>query len=305
MKRRPGDRRQSPSSPKLSDGLARESDPDAERERASLAAREQAGDVTHLPLDRILDRPGGDTRPVDPRHVLGLAESIAALGLLEPIVVDVHGRLISGLNRRAALRLLSEPDANARVEAWLATRTADQPAPTDAERRRVMDLDPPPWIGAPVPVRLLRVNAETDPDRALAAELAENEHRAGYSPAEVRAWAERLAAAGFTRSGRGRPKRGERPLLPALSAVVGKSRQTLERILDDKSPDGQLTPRRMAEKRIKRLLGRLRRLAEEFDSVDLEPDWKACRELVARVRTADLELGATARAEVAGRADDS
>lgn len=255
-------------------------------------ARLQAGDVAHLPLDRILDRPIGDTRPAEARHVLGLAESIAAIGLLEPLVVDVHGRLISGLNRRTALYLLGTEDADERVAQWRALRQPDQPEPTEAELRRVADLVPPLWISAPVPVRLLRINAETHPEQALAAELAENEHRAAYSPSEVKAWASRLATAGFTRSGRrGRPRKGERPLLPALSAIVGKSRQTLERILDEKSPSGQLPPKVTNNAMdASRLLRRFKKLIRECEGLELKGGLSQFGELISRLGVLEREL---------------
>ena len=101
-----------------------------------------------------------------------------------------------------------------------------------------------------------------DAARALAVEVAENEQRRDYTPAEVRALAERLRGAGF-RATAGRPRKGTRALLPALGAVVGKSKRTLLRILDpDAGGDG--TPQTVT---ISEALARLRRALRAFNRV--------------------------------------
>lgn len=157
-----------------------------------------AGDVALVPLDSVLGRVGGiDTREPTPESLDALAQSLDALGLLEPLVVDRLGRLLAGKTRLLAVR-------------------------------RLALKDPDRW--ARVPVRRMEFDAEADPARALAVEVAENEQRRDYTPAEVRALAERLQAAGF-RAAPGRPRKGTRALLPALGAVVGKSKSTLLRIL--------------------------------------------------------------------------
>ncbi len=62
----------------------------------SLAEQDRANDETTwsgttLAWSRIRPRPSGDTRPLDPRHVLTNAESIVAIGLMEPLVIDQQG----------------------------------------------------------------------------------------------------------------------------------------------------------------------------------------------------------------------
>ncbi|MEO1685931.1 MAG: hypothetical protein AAFS06_22065, partial [Cyanobacteria bacterium J06631_12] len=81
-----------------------------------------------------------------------------------------------------------------------------------------------------IPVRVMPFLAEKEPDRALQVEVAENEYRRDYTPAEVRGIAERLVAAGY-KDVKGRPKKGEKVLMPALSTVVGKNRRTIQRYL--------------------------------------------------------------------------
>jgi hypothetical protein len=88
------------------------------KQAAQLIEQEQATRRL-LPLTAIRPRPGGDTRVLRPSHVLNLAESIAAVGLVEPPTVDNRGHLLAGAHRLAALSLLAEPNPAARVQLWL------------------------------------------------------------------------------------------------------------------------------------------------------------------------------------------
>jgi ParB family chromosome partitioning protein len=74
--------------------------------------------------------------------------------------------------------------------------------------------------------------AEQEPDLALQVEVAENEQRRDYTPAEVKVLAERLKEAGYI-DRKDRPSKGEKPLLPALEVIVGKSLSTLKQYLQD------------------------------------------------------------------------
>jgi len=161
------------------------------------ADAERAGEVALMPLDKVLGRPAGDTRALDDEHLEALAESINALGLIEPLPVDRLGCLLCGAHRLLALRRL---------------------AVKDPERWRL------------VPVRRMDFIAQDEPARALAVEVAENEKRRDYKPAEVCALAERLQAVGF-RATPGRPRKGTKALLPALGCIVGKGKRQLMRIL--------------------------------------------------------------------------
>jgi ParB family transcriptional regulator, chromosome partitioning protein len=158
---------------------------------------------SRLPLDQITDRPGGDTRPLNPAHVEALAESIAAVGLIQPIAVDSQGRLLAGGHRRAAIVQLQSTNPNAFSQ----------------------------WFGAGVPVHRFDFDASQDEARALAIEASENEKRRDYTPGEVRELADRLVAAGY-RATEGRPKKGEKSLIPSLAVIVGKSHRTIHRYLD-------------------------------------------------------------------------
>jgi len=170
---------------------------DARLEAENLQARE----VAFMRLDDILGRVGSlDTRQPTPEDVDALADSVNALGLLEPLVVDSFGRLLAGKTRLLALR-------------------------------RLKLKDPDRWER--VPVRKMPFDADEDRARALAVEVAENEQRRDYTNKEIKALAARLQAAGF-RATAGRPRKGEKALLPALGAVVGKSKRALLYALEDK-----------------------------------------------------------------------
>ena len=202
-----------------------------------------AGDVSVMPLADVLDRVGGrDTREPSLEALEALAESIDALGLLDPLVVDRLGRLLAGKTRLLSLR-------------------------------RLAAQDPGRW--AKVPVRRMDFDAETEPAQALAVEVAENEQRRDYTSTEVRALAERLKAAGFQATA-GRPRTGTKALLPALGAVVGKSKRTLLRILapaPEEATARTAPPVTLADAcaRLRRALVSFERIASDVALVDLTP----------------------------------
>jgi hypothetical protein len=145
------------------------------------------------------------TRDLNTKHVLALAESISAIGLIHPPVVDRLNRLLAGAHRLAALSWL---EANA--------------------LQRFQELFPDG-----VPVWRMDLNADSDVDLALAVEVSENEQRRDYLPAEILKLADRLKAAGFRYAAEGgRPRADDRPLMPALEIIVGKSVRQLRRILN-------------------------------------------------------------------------
>lgn len=161
-----------------------------------------------LPLDQITDRSGGDTRPLNSAHVEALTESIAAVGLIQPIAVDNQGRLLAGGHRRAAIVQLQATNPTAFSQ----------------------------WFGAGVPVHRFDFDASQDEARALAIEASENEKRRDYSSGEVRALADRLVAAGY-RNVKGKPKTGQKAVAPTLALIVGKSQRTIERYLSQPDED--------------------------------------------------------------------
>jgi ParB family chromosome partitioning protein len=208
---------------------------------ADRKAPQASPDVCMMPLEAILGRAGGrDTRQPQPKDVTALALSIDALGLLEPLVVDRRGFLLAGKTRLMALRLL---------------------ALNNPDRWKL------------VPVRKMDFAAEDEPRLALAVEVAENEQRRDYNAAEIKDLAARLVAEGFKNTP-GRPRKGEKALLPALGAVVGKSKRTLLRILETPAPDVETVPdvtfTDLAEK-LRRALVTFNRAAAYADAKQLTP----------------------------------
>lgn len=146
-----------------------------------------------------------DTRPLDPHHVANLAESIAALGLIEPLVVDAKGVLLAGGHRLSALQSLKETNPE----------IYNQHFPEGQ-----------------IQVHMLAFDAEQDPERALQVELAENEKRVNYTRDQIERLAERLRSLNY-RDVRGRPKVGEKALGPALAVAIGVSTRYVRKVLSE------------------------------------------------------------------------
>ena len=213
-----------------------------EREQSAFAA-----------LDSIIDRIE-NTRELNQNHVENLAESISALGLLEPLVVDRRLRLLAGGHRKAAIFVLrlSSPDLY------------ELHFPNDQ-----------------VPIRVMPFDADDEPDKALQCEVAENEKRRDYSPAEVKLLAQRLKAAGFVEL-KGRPKKGQKALMPALSVVVGKSIRRIQQYLEGTVPDP--TPKPEKSTKLFVLLKNAQRSVERSQQLALQiPDSEALLETIENV----------------------
>jgi ParB family transcriptional regulator, chromosome partitioning protein len=165
----------------------------AERDRAQRL---------NLALSRIQPR-SEDTRPLRDLHVADLVESIGALGLIEPLVVDLKGVLLAGGHRLAAIQVLKENNPDLYYQTF----------PDDL-----------------VPVRVMPFDAETEPERALQVELAENEKRVNYSRDQIERLAVRLRSLNY-RETRGRPKEGEKALGPALAVAIGVSTRYVRKVL--------------------------------------------------------------------------
>ena len=173
-----------------------------ERDRSAAARAERDREERIVvPLERITDR-SENTRPIENAHALSLAESIAVLGLIHPIVVDARDRLLAGGHRLAALHLLRE---------------------TKPESFRA-------HFAHGIPVRRMAFDADVDHTRAFEVEVAENEHRRDYTKDELAHLVERLRKAGY-KDTPGHPREGEKALAPALGVVIKKSLRTVRRIL--------------------------------------------------------------------------
>ncbi len=182
-----------------------------EQDQAVAAKSEkERGQKTKLPLAHIQTRQE-DTRPLRPEHVAELAESIAALGLIEPLVVDSKGVLLAGGHRLAAIGSLKETDP----------KIYDQQFPDDL-----------------VQVHMLQFDAAKEPERALQVELAENEKRVNYTRDQIERLADRLKALNY-RNIRGRPKEGEKALGPALAVAIGVSTRYVRKVLSEQGQESK------------------------------------------------------------------
>ena len=157
-----------------------------------------------MSLNQIQDGQTG-TRGLRADHVEALAESISVLGLLEPLVVDKNGKLLAGGHRIAAIKRLHETGN----EAFSSHFPEGQ-----------------------IPVRIMDFDSSIDPELAFQIEVAENEHRRDYTVEEVRAIADRLLSAGYVDT-KGRPKKGDKALRPALAVILGKHQRTVRRYLNE------------------------------------------------------------------------
>ena len=174
----------------------------------SLKKPQTEQNTSVMVLDQIKNR-DADTRDLNPKHVGNLAMSIMAIGLIEPLVVDQDGVLLAGGHRKAALIKLKDPNYSGDAELF--------------ERLFPNEL---------IPVRVMPFSAADDPRKALEIEIAENEQRRDYTVNEIKEIAQRLKDAGFEEL-KGRPAKGQKPLMPALSAVVGKSIRRIQEVLQE------------------------------------------------------------------------
>jgi ParB family transcriptional regulator, chromosome partitioning protein len=243
------------------------------KDRAAEARAESEQSIkAAMPLDKILDRTQ-DTRNLQLQHVASLTESIAVLGLVEPLVVDRKGRLLAGGHRKAAIQLLKEQDLEAYAKHF----------PSDL-----------------VPVRAIDIDADRDPDRALQIEISENEKRRDYTASEVRALADRLRDAGYV-DVKGRPAKDRKALRPALEVIVGKSIRTIRRYLNLEDPESRTNVRLLEDERekafpiqdLKRLrfaLMRWQKASIGSDLVEIQSLSKDVTKLLKRVDSALVKI---------------
>jgi len=234
--------------------------------RTDPLAQEQRAPVRTLPLERVSDRVE-NTRELNMAHVEALIDSVSAVGLITPLTVDEGGVLLAGAHRLEALRGLKASDPE-RFEELFAQ-------------------------GA-VPVRMMPFSASSDTLSAIRVEVEENEKRLDYTASEVCSVADQLLSEGYVHS-RGRPKEGDRPLIPALELIFGKSRATIKRYLAsrDAEPEAPLSSAERVKQSRARLSKGVARSARQLSSL--------VEELTPRALS-DEERQAVERAEEALRA---
>lgn len=235
--------------------------------RGARALALQPGPQT-IAWDEIRPRPDLDTRSLDPRHILSLARSIAAVGLIQPIAIDTRGKLIAGGHRLAVWALLDVDDAEARRTAFLKglsgyTPTAEHdpanPSEPEAMATEIGTLDVSGWKDAHpkslVPVLVFDEDEAKKKNNALLREVAENEKRRGYTAADVKALAVRLERAGFEDI-KGRPAEEQQSVRVELGRILGRSSRQIRRYLNDPEAAKPKVGHHV------RLVGRLKRLVK-------------------------------------------
>jgi ParB-like chromosome segregation protein Spo0J len=131
-------------------------------------------------------------------------ESIQVLGLITPLTVDRHYRLLAGGHRKAALEKLAK----------------EQP-------ERFKEL-----FGEGVPVNIMDIDGEKESVRALQIEVEENTQRKNYTRSEIKEAARKLEKAGYEKL-KGRPAEGQKSINRELSSVFGLSRRQITRIMNE------------------------------------------------------------------------
>lgn len=242
-----------------------------EQDQAVAAKSEQKRvQKTKLPLSQIRTR-AIDTRPLDPQHVADLADSIGALGLIEPLVVDAKGVLLAGGHRLAALQALQRTNP----------KIYKQQFPEGQ-----------------IQVHMLAFNAEQEPERALQVELAENEKRVNYTRDQIERLAERLRSLNY-RDVRGRPKQGEKALGPALAVAIGVSTRYVRQVLSDQRRGTRGRPNRSDNPILQKLklLKKIETALEELENLPTS-------EKIGRSEKALLKALPTFLSNVKGSAKD-
>lgn len=225
-----------------------------------------------LALGNIAHRKGVSSRQLRAAHVLNLADSIAALGLLEPLVVDTRGYILAGSHRLAALEVLAVPQVMERRRYFMRACGLPDDAQPKLEIRDLADkaamLDHAAfrrrYAEGKVPVHVIEIPASEATSLPLAIEAAENAIRRQYTAEEVQALAARLKKAGYT-SRNGRPKKGEKTIVTALESIIGRSPAQVRRLLRANEKKNGPTWQRAVES-FARAASRIQRVAEEADS---------------------------------------
>ena len=209
--------------------------------REGDVGRKHTMGVREIPLAQIGSRFAEGTRSLHIPHVVSLVQTIAEKGLLAPIVIDRHGRLLAGEHRLAAVELLSIDDDDARKQHFLDRVRGEDGKPNHSAEilgfaEVIAKIDRTVWKqhhgDGSLPVNVEDIDSKTDKRAALAIEIAENEKRKDYTKDDVKLIAERLKAAGYVDKN-GRPKDGEVTLKQMLASMIGKSDRQVRRDLND------------------------------------------------------------------------
>lgn len=197
-------------------------------------SQEEPKTNTSLPLSKIKPRFSTNTRELKPFHVIQLAESIANVGLIEPIVIDNQNRLLAGGHRLKACQLLDIKQRK-KIEEELMHSVLKSKNKEEKENEILSVIKRLPRKSKlnleEIPVRVYDFDSKKDQNQALEIETSENTQRKDYTPKEVRNLYSRLLEVGYEDVS-GRPKKGQKPVKPALALLMGTSIRTVQRRLE-------------------------------------------------------------------------
>lgn len=203
----------------------------AENARSAISIKREN---TGLAESQIQASPGGLLRPLDPEHVVSLAESIGALamrtggpGLIQPVAVSRDRQLLAGAHRLAAVRLLLE-DEGVRLSALDQMCPGELPMTILPRLHALPSVEEVGHLIEEVPVHT--VETEDDSDLRMAIAIAENTQRRAFSSEEIRSLYQELLDAGFA-DGVGRNRADAPSAQKTLAAIVGVSQRTIQRRL--------------------------------------------------------------------------
>jgi len=196
-----------------------------------------------ISIAKIQPRLREDLRPLRPSHVVRLAESILVAGLNCSISVDCVKRLVAGRHRLIAFQLIDGLRRCTTPEDRIAffVKLTGCPekvlaGPEENLIERIQMLQPERidefHPGATIPCIIKAFDSATNPELLDVSEVVENEHRLKHTKADVMRIVELFVERGY-RTSVGRPKRGEKTLIPAVAEYFGESISTVKRILSN------------------------------------------------------------------------
>lgn len=254
---------------------------EADTVAAEAAHRPREASSMTLPLDAILPRQE-NLRPLHEDHVRLIAANIATVGLISPPAVDSAGRLLAGEHRREALLLLRRVSGNlAAAQQVFAKELGIKGGLTHEDMQHVIDAWTREGFDRGVPVRRM---ANAEGPRALAVEISENTQREDFSNEEVFAVYTKLQKAGY-KAGIGRPKHGEKAIMPAMALIFGKHARTVQRALQKVGANERPAP----PKTLQALKGLQKAIAKFGPDLPRDNELKAALRLLEEAVEAALE----------------
>jgi hypothetical protein len=190
---------------------------------------------------------------------------------------------LAGEHRREALLLLRKVSGNLEAaKEVFAKELAIKDGLTEEDLQRIIDAWTREGFDRGVPVRRM---ANAEGPRALAVEISENTQREDFSNEEVFAVYTKLQKAGY-KAGVGRPKQGEKAIMPAMTLIFGKHARTVQRALQKSNPkDARPEP----PKTLQALMGLKKAIAKFGPDLPRDTELKAALRLLEEAVEVALE----------------